>query len=246
MPRATATLAAPAINDKGGLGELPTGVECPPSQQAQFFDKALRRPAAAPLRNSLETEMRQAARTFVDLLRNGALSAEISDLVALADAGVLGAASAEIDRTDGLQLVPLGDAPLHLIVAVVEHGELIDLIGFRSSRPDRWGMRTGSGGLLGWDAVERAIASIGWGLPISEITLHLHQNPLEWLRARGTGACVIDGWRTDTCVQLRGLARIEVASPAVARAVGRKLTPPPPRIPIITIEGGHNAARTPA
>lgn len=62
---------------------------------------------------------------------------------------------------------------------------LVDLIAWRIEQPERWWYRRGELGLvLGAIEIERA-RHFGH-------SLHLYRTPLNWLRARGRGACVLD------------------------------------------------------
>ena len=62
---------------------------------------------------------------------------------------------------------------------------LADLLAFRLDDPGRWWLRRGTPDLvLGKDQLADALAT---GAPI-----HLHETPLDWLRAECRGACLLD------------------------------------------------------
>src|SRR5436853_1956909 len=44
---------------------------------------------------------------------------------------------------------PDSSGPLHVLLPVYDRGDLVDLVAFRSSDPERWLLRTGAGWCLG-------------------------------------------------------------------------------------------------
>lgn len=193
--------------------------------------------------DALASEMAAAARHLVELHGRGMSYLGIQQWERLAADQILGVASAEVDRYGGFQFVPLGDRPLHMIVAVHEDAALIDIAAFRPDRPGRWALRVGIGAVLGDSAVEDARRAFAWG----ELgTLALHATPLDWLRAGGSGACVIDDWSRETANRVRDLRRIEVASTRFAKALRLALTPPPPPLPEISVQRGREDGERPA
>lgn len=73
-----------------------------------------------------------------------------------------------------------------VIMPVMEEGTTIDLIAWRSLRPDFWLRRNGQGWALGIDLIQEPHLWDGF----KEITLHA--TPLDWLRAGGQGAVILD------------------------------------------------------
>lgn len=116
-----------------------------------------------------------------------------------------------------------GDGSLHVISPVYADGELIDLIAWRSEQPMNWAWRTGLGWALGADETSRDY----WP---GDPPLQLHATPLDWLRAGGTGMCVLD-WEADELEELRGISAIE-ADEMVAVRLHRALSKPR-RLPTI-------------
>lgn len=101
-----------------------------------------------------------------------------------------------------------GAGKAHVIVPVVDADDLIDLIAFRTSKPDRWLHRRGSF-LLGDDVRERGET---WGDPVA-----FFATPLDWLRASGNGCVVLDwdgGWDWS---RIRSLPAITAATAGLGR-----------------------------
>jgi hypothetical protein len=73
-----------------------------------------------------------------------------------------------------------------LIMPVLHEGVIIDQIAWCSLRPDAWLWRIGAGWALGIDEIEYPPLWDGF----REITLH--GTPLDWLRAGGKGAVILD------------------------------------------------------
>lgn len=118
-----------------------------------------------------------------------------------------------------------------LVIPVDDEEQMIDLVAFDPADPDAWCLRTGAAWTLGEAAVWRAMSEQSWGL--KEHVLHLTPNPLEWLRAGGEGACVVD-WGDYARGMLRELNQIEVATPALAQRLRLQLAVPV-KIPDVTV-----------
>lgn len=73
-----------------------------------------------------------------------------------------------------------------VIMPVMDEGTTIDLIAWRSLRPGAWLRRNGQGWALGVDLIQEPPLWDGF----KEITLHA--TPLDWLRAGGQGAVILD------------------------------------------------------
>ncbi|MFD1610824.1 hypothetical protein ACFSCW_03300 [Sphingomonas tabacisoli] len=129
-------------------------------------------------------------------------------------------AVAEVEEVSGFY-APIEGAPLHFITPVRVAGELIDLIAWRPARPDKWLLRTGAAWALGED---HAIGD--W-----DGALDLHARPLDWLRAAGSGLCVLD-WNAADVRQLANVQTVRVSNPAVGRTLITALSRPA-RLPTI-------------
>lgn len=73
-----------------------------------------------------------------------------------------------------------------VLMPVIEESAVIDLIAWRTLAPDAWLWRNGDGWALGIDQIIQPSLWSGF----SEITLHA--TPLDWLRAGGDGAVILD------------------------------------------------------
>lgn len=95
---------------------------------------------------------------------------------------------------------PEGPDP-RLLLAVLEFGELVDLVACASHDPDQWALRRGEGWCLGhhcWEAAQRA------ALEERPAKLRLFSTPIDWLRGAGAGICVLD-WTPAALGHLRAL-----------------------------------------
>jgi hypothetical protein len=137
----------------------------------------------------LEAEMRSAGlgvdnRVISWLLNNGCTAAGIATIgVKQAPFGV-----SKVDMRGKHTFEPTTEAygVSALIMPVMHDGTIIDQIAWRSLRPDLWLWRIGAGWALGIDEIESPPLWEGF----KEITLHA--TPLDWLRAGGEGAVVLD------------------------------------------------------
>lgn len=125
---------------------------------------------------------------------------------------------------DGLY-VP-GDGPAMIVLPIMEGGDLVDLVAWRTTHPCRWGLRTGVGWALGADNL------CAFGQWSDSVTLH--DSPLEWLRAGCEGGCVVD-WNAPEVEKLAGWAKIET-SRRVASVLRPRLARPRPIPEIISVE----------
>ncbi|MFN3351322.1 MAG: hypothetical protein ACK41X_20425 [Pseudorhodoplanes sp.] len=101
---------------------------------------------------------------------------------------------------DGARWEPHGpDA--RLLLAVAECGALADIIAVSTTHPDQVARRTGFGWCLGFERYEEALAAAV--LAERRVSLRIFPDPLEWLRGRARGICVLD-WGL-ALPQLRGL-----------------------------------------
>ena len=135
----------------------------------------------------------------------------------------------EIDRHG--DFVP-GPGAAHIVQPVVEREQLIDLVAWRSSNPQRWGMRTGLGWLLNADTC----FATRW----DGDRLQLHATPLDWLRTDAAGGVVLD-WDSPDLTWLRGFAQIDCGNDMVAASLGRALNKPS-RLPRLRTAEARNVA----
>lgn len=126
------------------------------------------------------------------------------------------------------------EGPMHLIQPVMEGGEIIDLVAWASARPDRWGLRIGTGWALG---LENVIEPGGWDAP----SAHLVATPLDWLRG-GAVATVILNWDAPEIEGLRYLGDVVCSDATVAGLLHAALSRPPLLPNISVMEGLRHAA----
>lgn len=87
----------------------------------------------------------------------------------------------------------------HVVMPVMEVGETVDLIAWRTTQPNRWAWRFGIGWALGTDFL----------LPRwDDGPVPLFATPLEWMAAAGEGICVLD-WSAPELRELASLEAIE-------------------------------------
>lgn len=176
-------------------------------------------------------------------LRSAGRASTLLHFMQLVGLGVPRATVAELRREDwgwgitrafdvGDGLYCPGDGPLHLILPVLDDGDLIDLVAFRSGNPADWKLRTGQGLALG---LERGWERHYWE---NEVTLSL--TPLDWLRNGTDGLCVLD-WDAPEISMLASLPGISCQTPRLAAQLRQALTRPQPLPPIIVKELRHAA-----
>jgi hypothetical protein len=73
-----------------------------------------------------------------------------------------------------------------VVMPVMDEGTVTDIIAWRTLAPEAWLWRNGDGWALGIDEIERPHLWDGF----REITVHA--TPLDWLRAGGEGAVILD------------------------------------------------------
>ena len=143
-----------------------------------------------------------------------------------------GGSARVIDIDDGLY-APSDEGKPHLILPVVEVGELVDLVAFTSDQPMAWLLRLGTGWSLGLiDGFERH----SW-----EDEVRLWASPLDWLRADRHGLCILD-WSAPEVFNLSRLPNIRCQDDRLAERLRDALSRPL-RLPTITYgEGLRDAA----
>lgn len=109
----------------------------------------------------------------------------------------------------GLFDLDAGEA--HLLVAVREDGEIIDICAFKTSAPDEWGLWNGQGWALGHEHYAKARDGLANRVCI-------FATPMDWLRAGGKGLCVLE-WDAVALGALRGLgADVTLECPDIGAA----------------------------
>lgn len=171
----------------------------------------------------LDAEMRKAelgvdSRVIAWLLNNGCTSKGLASIGATQSPfGVL-KCDVRGQHTFEPTVEPYGVTAL--IMPVMHEGTIIDQIAWRSLRTDAWLWRIGSGWALGIDEIECPLHWDGF----REITLHA--TPLDWLRASGQGAVILN-W--DAITQIRQLAMFDTVRcdhPTVHRQLSEILSQP--------------------
>ena len=127
-----------------------------------------------------------------------------------------------------------GEGPRHIVQPVTIDGELIDLVAWRSLRPDDWRLLRGTAWLLGQDAINHALEWPQDG-PIA-----MHRTPRDWLAAGGTGFCILD-WEAPEVRILIELDAIEAPDSAL-RDTLRAILSKSVRLPRMTIGSHRDAA----
>lgn len=178
---------------------------------------------------SLSAEMDRAGRdvrqVHLDRLRSLGVSG-----ATIADMGLtywpFGVVKAE---TIGGGLYQPGNGITHIVLPVLEGGDLIDLCAFRTTAPESWLLRRGNGWCLGYDY------GVGSVDPVQ-----LHATPLGWLRAGGDGLCVLD-WGARSVSYLDTIERVICADNETAQLLTNALRRPV-RLPEIEVRGIAHAA----
>jgi hypothetical protein len=123
-----------------------------------------------------------------------------------------GVMTGTVDR-NGLFLP--GDGPARVVQPVIIGRQIVDVVAWRTARPDRWNLTTGLGWLMGEGQIYTAP-----GVPVT-----LHATPLQWLASGGQGICILD-WNAPELPSLRSLDAIEVAEPAIGKMLSERLAQP--------------------
>jgi hypothetical protein len=156
----------------------------------------------------LEAEMEAAS----SRVRQEHLSRMLALGVPRASIATLGATQAPFGiasaQPDGSHLYQPGDGPTHVVMPVMEMGDIIDLIAWRSTNPAKWYWRTCAGWALGADWLNPR-----W----DEDPVRLYATPLDWLAGAGQGICILD-WAAPEVRELASLGAIESGE-----MIGRKL-----------------------
>lgn len=108
-----------------------------------------------------------------------------------------------------------------------------DLIAFDPRQPGRWWWRTDTAALLNPEAVDRA--------EHYDEQLVIHATPLDWLRAGGRGAVVLD-WRAHLPLYLRGARNVVAGNAHTARRLQRAMTAPAWTCGVAACPAGQGAA----
>jgi hypothetical protein len=126
-----------------------------------------------------------------------------------------------------------GDGSSFIVQPVLADGAPVDIVAWRSMRPDRWGLRLGIGWALGSDNISRSFDR--------REPLRLSSTPLEWLRQGGDGACVLD-WTSPELRTLIDCEEIETDSDILAGVLLRELSKPIRMPKIIRRKAARHAA----
>lgn len=89
-----------------------------------------------------------------------------------------------------------------------------DLVQIDLSDPETWQPLYGACPVLGLEQIDHAV--------IYDHPLVLHRHPVDWLRARGAGACVVD-WTCDPRLWVGQAPAITCATPGLARQLHRRM-----------------------
>lgn len=152
-------------------------------------------PAADPLRLMLAAACATMMRSDAALRQLVGLRIQREFLLDLYARELIGVGQVSIAADGGLWEPDGPDR--RLLLAVCEHGEPVDVLALSSSCEDEWALLTGMCPLLGWDAWRQAQVGI-------TDRLRIWPTPMAWLRAGGTGACVLR-WDAEAIGMLRGL-----------------------------------------
>ncbi|MFN0045538.1 MAG: hypothetical protein ACKVOS_03645 [Sphingorhabdus sp.] len=123
-----------------------------------------------------------------------------------------------------------------VIMPVMDEGEIVDLIAWRTLAPSALRWRNGDGWVLGIDAIQEPPLWDGF----REITLHA--TPLDWIRNGGNGAVILD-WSAVS--QIRKLALFDIIRcdhPNVHQQLSAILSQPERKPKILGTEVKHGRA----
>jgi hypothetical protein len=111
--------------------------------------------------------------------------------------------------------------------------DLGDLIAFRLEAPGQWWCRTGNVPILNFEAVERA--------DYMREPLRVHVTPLDWMRAGGEGAVILDR-RVNLRLWLGGIKTLICDTTELGTTIERRLRDPAPRPRIVVPSRSVKAA----
>lgn len=123
-----------------------------------------------------------------------------------------------------------------VLMPVMEEGTVIDLIAWRTLAPDAWLWRNGDGWALGIDQITQPSPWDGF----REITLHA--TPLDWLRAGGDGACILDWSAVSHIRRLALFDTIRCDHPTVQKRLSGILSQPERKTKIVGTGIRHGIA----
>lgn len=163
---------------------------------------------------SLKSEMR-AARNALDIRYQTWLREHgVSDSAIMGWPGPMGCSCIE---THPMGMFDFSETGYRAFIQPILSGpDIIDLVAWFPSRPERWWTRRYSGNPLGIDQLDRAEIE---GEPVL-----LHRTPLDRLRADGDGVVALD-WKM-TANQLRNIPVIITGDPDFGHEVRQRLTQP--------------------
>lgn len=182
---------------------------------------------AVDLRQELELAAQRVDNTALRWLQSRG-----ADTKAIADMGrtfpPFGIANVELSPGAYFQSIEKPAGVGAIIQPVIEDGEIVDLIAWRSLRPDDWRWRRGTGWALGVDNLKN---TGGWDGCKS---IRLFSTPLEWLCAGGIGSCILN-WDAPEIRHFDGFDTIECTEARVAQKL-RPILSKPIHIPEIKVE----------
>lgn len=132
---------------------------------------------------------------------------------------------------DGLY-EPADDGQRHLIIPVHDGSGVTDLIATHPASPRRWHWRIGQACLLG----EANLNPPAW----DRVPVAIHDTPIAWLCAGGSGACILD-FDDPELVPLLSQADAIICTPTIARLIRLAASRPRP-LPRILNWGQSRAA----
>ncbi|MFG1188727.1 hypothetical protein [Xanthobacter flavus] len=125
------------------------------------------------------------------------------------------------------------DGKPHIVAPVIQRGEWVDLVAF-GSKPERPAM---------------TLFGVAWALGADALTVPMHpepvpvmRHPIEWLRARGAGACFVDWTAARAHLSDFAHAPIEAEDLEHSAQLRRALQPRPVRAPRITTSAARRRA----
>jgi len=118
------------------------------------------------------------------------------------------------------------------VLGIDPDAELIDLALFRPNRPDIFRTRLGVAEWLGAIDFQCAISP----------PIRIWRDPLDWLRANGSGLCLLTRDRMEQYRILSGLRAIQAESDGHAAEIRRALDRPWPKPRVTTTRTPHHAA----